>query len=129
MKEIMQNVTIFYGTRKRLATHYRIEPWTGSRKIPYRIRFKEKGARKRWMLAWGPGIMIVDGWDHPEFDFLIRGFQDAPVQELSDGVTFKTVSMTVASGEEPVKNKYELEFEAYIHTLEPSKILFKMNPH
>jgi hypothetical protein len=70
-------------------------------------------------MAEGKGLVIVDGWDHPEFDWLIRGLEDAPVQQLSQGVTFKTVSMTIGRGE-PGQSKYEFEFETYIGSLDPA---------
>jgi hypothetical protein len=124
MSEIVRNVTVYVDTKKRLAKRYRIEEFEqrGRGKV-VRVRFMEKGARTRWWLAEARSLVIIDGWDHPEFYWLIRDLEDAPSQYLSPGVTFKTVSMTMGLGE-PVKSKYELEFEAYIHSLEPAQILF-----
>jgi hypothetical protein len=124
MEEIVRNVTIFTSTKKRLAKRFAIEPWAGGKHGNVRVHYMEPKARKHWWTAWGKTIVIVDGWDHPEFGLLIRGFQDAPVQQGPAGLTFRTICMTVAAGEEPVESKYELEFKAYIQSLDPAKILF-----
>jgi hypothetical protein len=39
--------------------------------------------------------VIVEGWDHPEFNELLRGFADAPVEQLSEGVSVRMVSTTI----------------------------------
>jgi hypothetical protein len=123
MDEVVRNVTIFLGTKKRLAKRFRIEEFEqrGRGKVTL-IHFMEKGARSRWWRAEAPSIVILDGWDHPEFEWLIRELEKAPIQQLSQGVTYKTVGKTYGPGE-PTKDKYELEFEAYIGTLQPAKIL------
>jgi hypothetical protein len=54
---------------------------------------------------------------------LLTGLADAPVQQLSEGVTFQMVSTTVMRGGEITKSKYQSEFEEYVKTLDPSRIL------
>ena len=122
MSEIERNVTIYIDTKKRLAKRYAVEEPAFSKKSAARVRFMEKGARTRWWVAEARSVVILDGWDHPEFYWLIREFEKAPSQQLSPGVTYKTVGKTYGPGE-PTKDKYELEFEAYIETLQPAQIL------
>jgi hypothetical protein len=122
MAQISQKVTVFKGTTKYLATSYEVETRPSAR--GYYISFKPKGARNlRAFEDARSQTIIVDGWDHPEFNELIRGFADAPVEQLSEGVSVKMVSTTVIAGGNSVKSKYQLEFEEYIRNLEPSRIL------
>jgi hypothetical protein len=124
MAEFMQNVTIFVGTSKRLATRFEIETRHTADKAHLRVRFKPKGARTRWWCAEGRSkLVIVDGWDHPEFDELIRGFAEAPVEQLSPGVSVQWVTTTIVAGGEPTKSKYAQELEDYLATLDPARIL------
>jgi hypothetical protein len=125
MSEVVRNVTIYMDTQKRMAKRFKVEEFEqrGRGKV-VRVHFMEKGARTRWWQAEASSLVIIDGWDHPEFYWLIRGFRDAPSQQLSAGVTVKTLSLTMGT-DEPVKSKYELEFEAYIQSLDPTRILFK----
>jgi hypothetical protein len=120
--DIVRNVTIFTGTKKHLAKRFVVESWEGGAKGSIRVHFMEKGARTRWWLAMGKHLVILDGWDHPEFYWPIRAIREAPVQELRNGITVRSASITIAQGE-PVKTKYQLEFETYIRSLEPSVIL------
>jgi hypothetical protein len=48
---IERNVTIYIGTKKRLAKRYAVEEPAFSMKSAARVRFMEKGARTRW---WVP---------------------------------------------------------------------------
>jgi hypothetical protein len=123
--EVVRNVTIFLGTKKRLVKRFVVEPRPGYTERDIRIRYLEKNARTRWWTAWGMPIVVVEGWDHPEFDPLIRGFREAPVQHGPAGVKYKMISVAcVVAGEEPVKSTYELEFEAYLHSLDSARIIF-----
>jgi hypothetical protein len=113
--------TVFKGTTKYLATSYEVERRASTR--GYYITFKPKGARSlRAFEDARSQTVIVEGWDHPEFNELLRGFADAPVEQLSEGVSVRMVSTTIMRGGE-TKSKYQLEFEEYLKTLEPSRIL------
>src|SRR5882762_4936698 len=122
MAQISQKVTVFKGTTKYLATSYEVERRASTRGSYY-ITFKPKGARSlRAFEDARSQTVIVDGWDHPEFNELLRGFADAPVEQLSEGVSVRMVSTTIMKGGE-TKSKYQLEFEEYLKTLEPSRIM------
>jgi hypothetical protein len=68
MSEVVRNVTIYMDTQKRMAKRFKVEEFEqrGRGKV-VRVRFMEKGARTRWWLAEANSLVIIDGWDHPEF--------------------------------------------------------------
>jgi len=127
MAVISQKVTIFIGSdmSKRLAKSFEVETPSAADKFHLRIRFMERHARKVWWYVEARSkVVVVDGWDHPEFDELQRGVADAPVEQLSAGVSVRMASTTIMRGGETTRNKYQLEFEEYLKNLELSLILF-----
>ena len=125
MTQISRKVTIFKGTRKYLATSYEAER-RASALGNYYITFKPKGARNLRVFEDALSkTVIVEGWDHPEFDDLIRASADAPVRQLSEGVSVRNISETITRGSVMGKSKYQREFEGYLKNLEPSLILLE----
>ena len=86
MAQVSRKVTVFKGTKKYLATSYDVEKRSSAR--GHYVTFKPKGARnlRAFEDVWSQTV-IVDGWDHPEFDELLRGFADAPVTQLPGGAS------------------------------------------
>lgn len=124
MAQVSRKVTVFKGTKKYLATSYDVEKRASAR--GHYVTFKPKGARNlRAFEDVRSQTVIVDGWNHPEFDELLRGFADAPVTQLPGGATVRMVAeKTYFPGGETTKSKYQLELEEYLKNLEPSLILF-----
>ena len=122
-----RKATIYVSTKKYEAKQVTVRlghtpPYTKM----FFVSFKPKGARTRSFLgdaAYGRTV-ILDGWGHPEFDWLLRSVAEAPRVEMGPGVSVKTVSYTVQRGGDQSKDKYELEFEQYLKDLDPAKILF-----
>jgi hypothetical protein len=121
MAQFSRKITVFKGTSKYLATSYEVEKRASTRGLY--VTFKPKGARSsRAFEDVRSQTVIVEGWDHPEFNELLRRLADAPVEQFSEGVSVQMVSTTVMRGSE-TKPKYQLEFEEYLRTLDPSRIL------
>jgi hypothetical protein len=120
-----RKVTIYIGTKKYEATQVRVSRGPdGPYADAFRFIFKPKGARRlrTFVEHSDHQTVVLDGWEHPEFDWLLRSFAEAPSVEMGPGVSVKTVSYTV--GANNGEDKYEREFEAYVKGLDPDRILF-----
>ena len=122
-----KKVTIYIATKKYEATQVKVwrAPYAQYRDA-FHFQLKPKGARnlRGFVEHYMPRTVIVDGWGHPEFDFLLRSFHDAASVPLSPGVSVKMVEYTLGTDGEAEKNKYQVEFEGYLEGLDPSRILF-----
>jgi hypothetical protein len=122
-----RKVTVYTGTRKHEATEVAL-----CRQLDYyypdavQCMFKPKRARRnrRFVDNHNNMTVVLDGWAHPEFDWLLRALEETPSVETRPGVTVQTVSYTVQRGGTSQKDKYELEFEQYLRDIDPAKILF-----
>ncbi|MHC2435296.1 hypothetical protein [Bradyrhizobium sp. USDA 4451] len=116
--ELRQRLTIYRGTRRYLAKAVTI----GRRHDPLGILIAFKPFRApgwRYYEDKDANTVVLAGWDHPEFEEFIGGFQDAPVRHLSACVTTQTVSTTVTRDASQSKS-----YEAYLKSLAPEAILF-----
>jgi hypothetical protein len=110
---------------RRLAKSFEVETRSSTTdRVHLRIRFLPKHARKHCRYADGRSkVVIIDGWDHPDFDEPLRDIAQAPVEQLSPGVSVQWVSTSIVGGREPPKSKHQNAFEEYLRTLEPTRIL------
>ena len=113
--ELRQRLTIYRGTRKYRATAVRtgrhddpqgtliaFKPW----RAPGWCYYEDRSAT----------TVILDGWDHPEFDDLIRAFQSAGATQIC------LLNLLDANGRKR-KGRYEDEYEAYLKSIAPERIL------
>ena len=122
-----RKVTIYIGRKKYEATQVKVsrEPYAQYVDAFY-FTFKPRRARKlrSFVEHYEPKTVVLDGWGHPEFDTLLRSLAEAPVETVGPGASMKMVTFTVEPGQNRQKDKYELEFEHYLESLDASRILF-----
>jgi hypothetical protein len=125
-----RQVTIYIGTKKHEATQLQFRrgprpPYCNA----YYFEFKPKGARNlRYFEDLRGRTVVVDGWGHPEFDWLLRPLAEAPSVDMSPGISVQSVSYTVQPGGDQNQDKYKLEFERYLQGLNASQILLDTRP-
>ena len=123
-----KKVTLFIGTKKFEASWIEVHRGPHARYVDaIHFSFKPKGARNLRVYVEGdrPRTVFVEGWEHPEFDWLIRSIDAAPEVELTPGVSsYRMVSASFYPGMPVEKNnRYELEFEDYVAQLPASRLL------
>ena len=113
--ELRQRLTIYRGTRKYRATAVR----TGRHDDPQGtlIAFKSWRApgwcyyEDRWA-----NTVILDGWDHPEFDEVIRAFQSGGSTQI------RVLNLLDANGRKR-EGRHDEEYEAYLKSIAAQCIL------
>ena len=121
-----KKVTIYIGTKKYEANWIEVSRGPYAKYLDaFHFKFKPKGARnlRSFVEHYRPKTVIVDGWGHPEFDWLIRAIDEAPDVELSPGAIYRTVTQTIRPGQPMEKDKYQLEFEHYVSQLNGELLL------
>jgi hypothetical protein len=124
-KSLQQRVTLYAGTRKYEATHlyFWIEEAPRNPKYFHSV-FKPRRARNyRHLFETKGATVVLEGWDHPEFDWLLRSLEEAPSEQLRPGLSVKVAAIACYPGQEQPKNKFELEFESYLETIDRARIL------
>jgi hypothetical protein len=120
-----RKVTIYFAIKKHEATQLTFQR---GHRPPYQdafvVLFKPKAARRlRYFVDHSGQTVVLDGWGHPDFDWLLRSLADAPWVEMRPGVSVKTVSCTIQPGGDESRDKYQLEFEHYVRQLKPAQLL------
>jgi hypothetical protein len=128
MLEMSRRVTIFTGTYKRLARWFSVEMRSNAARSTsyHRLRYIPRRARQPWTYDDdGSQLVIVDGWDHPEFDELPPASGEASLDGRSDPPRM----ILIGAIELPRSNPAKLvELRDYLRTLDRSLILFDTRP-